>query len=119
MALLISHSRRLDLIHFGFKNKHGPFNTWKQSGVTAWQMMPVKILTDSDLSRKQNKSCSQGCRRRRRRQRMRWMDGWHHRLDGREFEQAPELVMDREAWQATVHGVTKRQTRLSDGIELN
>lgn len=39
---------------FGFKNKHGPFNTWKQSGVTAWQMMPVKILTDSDLSRKQN-----------------------------------------------------------------
>ena len=28
------------------------------------------------------------------------MVGWHHRLDGHEFEQAPELVMDREAWSA-------------------
>ena len=33
--------------------------------------------------------------------------GWHHRLDGREFEQAPELVMVREAWCSAVHGVTK------------
>ena len=42
--------------------------------------------------------------RRRGRQRIRWLDG-HHRLDGHEFEQALELVMDREAWCATVHGV--------------
>ena len=34
------------------------------------------------------------------------MVGWHCRLDGHEFEQAPELVMDREAWRAAVHGVT-------------
>ena len=33
--------------------------------------------------------------------------GWHHRLDGHEFEQAQELVMDREVWDATVHGITK------------
>ena len=43
------------------------------------------------------------------------MVGWHHRLDGHEFEQAPgELVMNREAWRAAVHGVTKSQTRLND-----
>ena len=39
--------------------------------------------------------------------------GWHHRLDGHEFEQLPEMVMDREAWRAAVHGVTKSRTRLS------
>ena len=48
-------------------------------------------------------------RGRRGRQRMRW----HHRLDGHEFEQAPGLVMDREAWRAAVHGVAKSQTQLS------
>ena len=35
------------------------------------------------------------------------MVGGHHRLDGHEFEQAPELVMDRESWLATVQGVTE------------
>ena len=38
----------------------------------------------------------------------------HHWLNGPEFEQAPGVVMDKEAWRAAVHGVTKRQTRLSD-----
>ena len=38
------------------------------------------------------------------------MAGWHHRLNGHEFE----WVMDREAWRAAVHGVTKNRTRLSD-----
>ena len=36
--------------------------------------------------------------------------GWHHPLDGLEFEHLLELVKDREAWCATVHGVTKSQT---------
>ena len=33
------------------------------------------------------------------------MVGWHHQLDGHEFEQVPVLVMDREAWRAAVHGL--------------
>ena len=35
--------------------------------------------------------------------------GWHHQLDGHEFEQALELVTDQEAWRAAVHRVTKSQ----------
>ena len=47
------------------------------------------------------------------------MVGWHHRLNGHEFEQAPGVVMDREAWRAVVHGVAKGWTRMSDCTELN
>ena len=42
------------------------------------------------------------------------MVGWHHQLNGREFEQLRELVIDGEAWSAAVCGVTKSQTRLID-----
>ena len=42
------------------------------------------------------------------------MAGWHHQLDGREFEELRELVMDGEAWHAAIHGVAKSWTRLSD-----
>ena len=42
------------------------------------------------------------------------MVGWHHQLYGHEFEKLQELVIDREAWHALVHGVARRQTRLSD-----
>ena len=42
------------------------------------------------------------------------MVGWCHRLNGHEVNELPELVMDREAWHATVHGVAKSWTRLSD-----
>ena len=42
------------------------------------------------------------------------MAGWHHWLNGHEFEQAQEMVKNREAWWVAVHGVTKNQTRLRD-----
>ena len=42
------------------------------------------------------------------------MVGWHHCLNGHEFEQVHEMVKDREAWSAAVHGVAKSQTRLTE-----
>ena len=42
------------------------------------------------------------------------MAGWHHQLNGRELSELWELVIDREAWLAAVHGVTKSRTQLSD-----
>ena len=56
-------------------------------------------------------------RRRRGQQRMRWLDGFTD-LVGMSLGKLRELVMDREAWRAVIHGVTKNRTRLSDLTEL-
>ena len=79
-----------------------------------WLMLKLKLQYFGHLIQRtdslENNLMLRKIEGRRRRGRQNGMVGWHHRLDGHEFEQARELVMDREAWHVAVHGVAKSWT---------